>query len=183
MTNNLTICRCNLCSGEIEFEAARAGETITCPHCAMETVLYLPGGSRPSDPRQKSATPPAADNGEQRFHQRNNVLVTNLRFVVGAKTYAMSGITSVELDRADAHFLWPLLWGCFGGLMAAIPDTKVIGWFILIASVAVIAHRLRPKYQVNVTTASGESTALESYRYAEIKEIVDALNNAILSRG
>lgn len=34
-------CSCNSCSGHIEFEASHAGETIQCPHCSIETVLYL----------------------------------------------------------------------------------------------------------------------------------------------
>lgn len=39
-----TTCRCAACNGEIEFESTRAGETITCPWCAQETDLYIPGG-------------------------------------------------------------------------------------------------------------------------------------------
>jgi hypothetical protein len=26
----------------LEFDAARAGETIQCPHCGIETVLFVP---------------------------------------------------------------------------------------------------------------------------------------------
>jgi hypothetical protein len=32
-------CRCNHCPGEIEFTVEQSGETVTCPHCGMETTL------------------------------------------------------------------------------------------------------------------------------------------------
>lgn len=35
-------CSCNTCSGHIEFDAAYAGQTVTCPHCGLETTLLLP---------------------------------------------------------------------------------------------------------------------------------------------
>jgi hypothetical protein len=33
-------CVCNNCPGRIEFEETSAGQTATCPHCGLETVLY-----------------------------------------------------------------------------------------------------------------------------------------------
>jgi hypothetical protein len=55
------ICRCNACNGEIEFDGSRAGETITCPWCAAETELYIPGGlvaiQPPPLPAPVAATP------------------------------------------------------------------------------------------------------------------------------
>lgn len=38
----MTTCPCNNCSGRIEFEETRIGESVACPHCGMETVLFLP---------------------------------------------------------------------------------------------------------------------------------------------
>jgi len=41
MTNeSVTKCLCNVCSGVIKFDLADAGQTINCPHCGMETVLF-----------------------------------------------------------------------------------------------------------------------------------------------
>jgi hypothetical protein len=57
----VTTCRCNLCSGEIEFESNRAGETITCPWCALDTKLYIPGGL-PSPPRLPAPAPQRSTN-------------------------------------------------------------------------------------------------------------------------
>ena len=35
-------CTCNSCSTILEFDEEHAGETIVCPHCGAETVLYFP---------------------------------------------------------------------------------------------------------------------------------------------
>jgi hypothetical protein len=36
------VCNCNTCSGHLEFERDNVGETVVCPHCGMETTLYVP---------------------------------------------------------------------------------------------------------------------------------------------
>ncbi len=38
----MSTCKCNTCSGKIEFEPSQAGQTIQCPHCGLETVLFIP---------------------------------------------------------------------------------------------------------------------------------------------
>ena len=42
MSNETAKCDCTACSGHLAFDPNHAGHTITCPHCGMETVLYLP---------------------------------------------------------------------------------------------------------------------------------------------
>jgi ribosomal protein L40E len=43
----LVTCLCNHCSGHIEFEEAQFdAQTISCPHCGMDTVLYIPSVAR-----------------------------------------------------------------------------------------------------------------------------------------
>lgn len=39
----LVKCRCQLCNQPIEFQPAEAGRAATCPHCGMETELFIPG--------------------------------------------------------------------------------------------------------------------------------------------
>lgn len=66
MTATKTICRCNHCSAEIEFETERVGETALCPFCAMDTTLYIPGGQQqppspePEPVRQEPSSQPMA---------------------------------------------------------------------------------------------------------------------------
>jgi Zn finger protein HypA/HybF involved in hydrogenase expression len=40
--NSQASCLCHLCNGQITFESSRAGETVTCPHCNSETLLFIP---------------------------------------------------------------------------------------------------------------------------------------------
>jgi uncharacterized protein DUF4236 len=36
------VCPCNVCNGHIEFPESGAGQTVTCPFCKMDTVLFIP---------------------------------------------------------------------------------------------------------------------------------------------
>lgn len=38
-------CRCLSCDGHIEFDTSQTGQTVNCPHCELETRLYVPGAS------------------------------------------------------------------------------------------------------------------------------------------
>jgi hypothetical protein len=38
----MNICNCNTCSGGIEFEDSQTGSTVQCPHCGIETILFIP---------------------------------------------------------------------------------------------------------------------------------------------
>ena len=40
--SNPVTCRCNNCDGYLQFEREHAGERADCPHCKIETVLYVP---------------------------------------------------------------------------------------------------------------------------------------------
>jgi uncharacterized paraquat-inducible protein A len=35
-------CLCNNCPGHIEFDEKDAGQTVVCPHCGLETLLFIP---------------------------------------------------------------------------------------------------------------------------------------------
>lgn len=45
LEDRFAVCPCNLCSGHIEFPERGAGETIKCPFCGMDTVLFVPARS------------------------------------------------------------------------------------------------------------------------------------------
>jgi DNA-directed RNA polymerase subunit RPC12/RpoP/predicted nucleic acid-binding Zn ribbon protein len=42
MNASLVKCRCNSCSQYIEFEPQQAGQTIACPYCNLDTMLFVP---------------------------------------------------------------------------------------------------------------------------------------------
>lgn len=58
-------CFCNVCSQPIEFELSRAGELVQCPHCGMDTVLYLtrtaPDEAKPKPLSTPEPQPPQLD--------------------------------------------------------------------------------------------------------------------------
>jgi hypothetical protein len=41
MSNELK-CNCQYCNGHIPFPAEMAGQSINCPHCQLETLLFIP---------------------------------------------------------------------------------------------------------------------------------------------
>jgi hypothetical protein len=49
--NYLVTCRCQQCNGNIEFDASlfQAGTMTTCPHCGIETQLFIPSASKVSE--------------------------------------------------------------------------------------------------------------------------------------
>jgi len=41
-SQKLAVCACNNCSDQIEFDPADSGATIQCPHCGLDTLLFIP---------------------------------------------------------------------------------------------------------------------------------------------
>lgn len=53
-------CLCNHCSQPIQFRPAEAGSTVECPHCHMETTLFVPPKApRPPEPPARPAPEPS----------------------------------------------------------------------------------------------------------------------------
>ena len=52
-----TVCPCIKCSGNLEFDAANEGETIKCPHCGADTVLFIPQVPVDSPPSEPDSVP------------------------------------------------------------------------------------------------------------------------------
>ncbi len=124
---------------------------------------------------------------EQVLFERGSVKVTTLRFIVGAQTFAMSNITSVRSSVDEPS-------GCAGiALMvigAAIALASLAGslfGFVVGAALCLggwsVLHSQHPEYQVRLTTAGGESTALASPEKEYVASVVQALNDAIVARG
>ena len=55
-------CRCQICSGHIEFPDHGVGEEITCPHCGMNTVLYRGQKVESQSPSSEQIVEPPAQN-------------------------------------------------------------------------------------------------------------------------
>jgi hypothetical protein len=218
-------CQCQHCNGEIEFDAAdfefssendvrRFGQTIPCPHCGMETAIYLtkeipaPIAPKPAPsvaPKLRTAPalqPSAQAAKESIFFQSGNITVTNARFIVGAKTFAMRSITSVQSVSRKEEPLGITGMGCLSviifmlGLVISCcgfgSSTVWLGVFgiLIIAGGVWLAIRALPSqpkpktiFTVVLTTAGGEVTAYQSDDQNHISQIIRALNDSIISHG
>jgi hypothetical protein len=54
-------CPCRNCDGPLEFETEASGQTVPCPHCGLDTTLYIPGA------RVRTSPVPPKQNGRRRI--------------------------------------------------------------------------------------------------------------------
>jgi hypothetical protein len=118
---------------------------------------------------------------EKIYYELGEVKVTNARFIVPSQTYAMSGITSVKFFTekpskigAVVAFLITALALFNQGNIWVIGISLVVGlllWF------------RKPTHHVVLSTASGETKALETQDREFIANVIQGLNDAIIARG
>ena len=120
---------------------------------------------------------------EKQFYSDKNVLVTQARFVVEGKTFAMRNISSVTKYRIAASNGLALFLG-FTGLLLLLGNSTivVIGILMTISAIAMIILN-KDLYSVRINSNSGEANAVVSKDEKYIQEIVDAVNEAIIQRG
>ena len=71
-------CLCNLCNQPLEFPSEMAGETVECPHCKMDTKLFIPVS--PITPKPKSPEKPKVD-PENATDEKSKAIERNLRSI------------------------------------------------------------------------------------------------------
>lgn len=116
------------------------------------------------------------------------VSVTNTRLVVYNKTYALANVSSVGLEKRKPHIILGcvMLWVgfvAFGAGVSHLPSG--MGWLvggIVLFGAGVLLVRMR-EYIVRLRTAGGESNALKSSNGEFAKQVVQAIEQAIVSRG
>jgi DNA-directed RNA polymerase subunit RPC12/RpoP len=101
------ICPCNNCSENLEFEESAAGETVKCPHCGVDTVLFIPPVPVDSPPSEPESVPePKPQKAKLVAHEQKK------------PTY--KGGVEESLEIAGATF-WALgVAGGAGGLLVAL---------------------------------------------------------------
>src|SRR5580704_16281709 len=101
MPENIVKCRCQHCSGNIEFDASgfRPGETrnAECPHCHLDTILFVPRS--PLGEEKKTAELPKP--------QPQNVVVEIKRGM------SPLGVASLFLGIVACLFCWIPFLGLF----------------------------------------------------------------------
>jgi hypothetical protein len=102
----------------------------------------------------------------------DGVKVTSTRFILPSQVFAMAGVTSVRVDCIHAKRGAALTFFMIGRLLG----------FILIALGGLWLYGPKDEYAVFLTVASGEVRAITSKNEQYIREIVKALNEAIIYR-
>jgi len=125
---------------------------------------------------------------ETTLFQSGDITVTNSRFIVGAQTFAMRGITSVQAVKTPASYGGAFMLMFIGLIFAFIGFASsefvffVLGVMLLALGIWV-ATRQRPVFAVVLRTAGGEVTAYRSFDGNCISQIIEALNQSIITRG
>lgn len=118
---------------------------------------------------------------ERVYLEHGAVKVTNARFMVPSQTYAMSGITSVRFFTEKPNWLWP---GLFFVIAVVMLTNNGNIWSIVIPlAVGMLLLLRKPTYHVVLSSASGETRALNNKNKQLIEGVISALNQAIISRG
>jgi hypothetical protein len=123
---------------------------------------------------------------ERTFLDEGGVKVTNARVLVGSQTYAMSGVTSVKhaVEPAKRGFSILCLLGAAGTLYYDHQDANPIMIAVAAAAVGILAWVLvKDKHFVILHSSSGESRAVTHTDRGFINRVIQAINNAIISRG
>lgn len=160
---------------------------VTCPDCEAQISDAAPACINCGKPMSVSGPPTATaatlatSPQEKIFFDRNGVKVTSARFIVGTRTYAMQGVTSVKQAAKHPSRVLPIAFGIIG-ILLALDDKALIGTCLLVF--AVLAWLLqKADWIVVLSSASGEQQALTSKDRAYIDAVISALNESLVYRG
>jgi len=118
---------------------------------------------------------------EKTFFEYGEVKVTNARFIVPSQTYAMSGITSVKFFTEKPSLLWPIV-AFLIAILIGVGDGNI--WSVGIPVIIGVVLLLRKAtHHAVLSSASGETRALNSKNKEFIANVIKALNQSIVSRG
>jgi len=123
--------------------------------------------------------------------KEKNVKITNLRAIIGTKTYAISDITSVSMDVNEPKLFLPVFFIVIAGVcsvLIAVSDMREYSEFLTtslylgIAGLVFFILSQKTKYSIRIKSASGEFKVLEAFDRNYVERIVKALNEAIVQR-
>ena len=120
---------------------------------------------------------------EKIFFNEGQVTVSNSRFTVSGQTYAMSNVTSVKSGIIEADYGAPAFI-FFIGLACLFGSGWVffVGIIVILLAIFMFVDN-KPTYSVILNTASGENHALVSTDKLYIEQVINSLNESIVSRG
>lgn len=125
---------------------------------------------------------------EKVFFESENNKVTNARFITYGQTYALAGLTSVQMTKIPPRRFLSIFLGFISAWMGAAGinggDTTIGTVLLIIGALLFLnAFRMKPTYSVVTVSAGGAIQALSSKDFNLISNIVNAINDAIVHRG
>ena len=120
MSNELQ-CNCQHCNGHIAFPVETAGQSINCPHCQLETLLFIP----PAEVSPKQLTPQLKVSKPMPPGTVALTVVFCLYLLVLVLTFrqwredeladALAVLGAGRQSDLGPALLWLLIWGFAGG--------------------------------------------------------------------
>ncbi|PTU70755.1 DUF6232 family protein [Chromobacterium haemolyticum] len=121
---------------------------------------------------------------EQVFFNESGVSVSNSRFIVNGQTYAMNSVTSVKQGETKPESGPEYFIILISVLVVVFGDSLwKIGAALVCAAMIYFIKSKKWTYSVVLNVSSGEMQALRSKDKEYIGKIIEALNQAIVSRG
>lgn len=125
---------------------------------------------------------------EKVFYENGNNKVTNARFIAGAQTYALSGITSVRMaEQAAKYKIHAMIAGALVAMagLGQFSESFFTGLIVVAIGAGIIwfGKNMQTTYHVVTVSSGGESQALSSTDQTLISSIVNAINEAMVHRG
>lgn len=116
------------------------------------------------------------------FFQSSGVTVTQSRYIVFDKTFAMRNISSVQVGVIPAKRGFGILLIIVGLFLLMANTTRSVGIALIVLG-ALFAYLQKDKFTVRISTNGGETDSLISKDKQAIQKIVNALNEAMVHRG
>lgn len=117
---------------------------------------------------------------EQVFFDNGVVSVTSARCILGGKTIPVRSLNAVSMLEQTPSRALPILLVIVGIILLCC-KVWVLGIILLVGGAAWFYFQ-KSTYFVHIETSSGSSNAYSSKDRAHIQEVVDALNDAIISQ-
>lgn len=122
---------------------------------------------------------------EKVFFEYEDVKVTNTRFINGANTYTMAGITSIKLreKKPDLTLVYVCIAISLTFLYYALGNYQLVFPAVLLSLLAYYLYKKKKSiYAIILATSGGETEGLLSNQLEYTTQVVNALNEAVIYR-
>ena len=128
------------------------------------------------------------DLGEIILYRDGNIKITNQRAIIGAKTYALSNMASVQMQVKEPTLFLPIFYLLIASICSALVAISDMddyshfltnGLYLAIAGFLFFLLSRKTKYSVRVKSPAGDIMLWEANDRAYVERIVRALNEAL----